>query len=1122
MKKVLRLRVLCVTLVFVLIMNVFAVTALALNDEENKVVTTETDELVELVESTKEALQIQNYDTTTASTTSPAVNLKAGEKTLEELSLMTVDLSTLPEIIDPKIALEKEHVNRLYLQEKSSNIVIYQNKDGTKTTYLFANPVKYIDTDGKVKDKSSSISQIRDKTYSYAMQYNSVKAYFPKTLSQDTLITYNTYSIGMSPKNTVDTVVSYDDNSKKIVYPYAFGDNTLLVYTTQLDGLKEDIVLAKNIGVSEFDFEMTLTGLEPYEKNGVWYLKDKQGKTVGTIGNIVINDSAGNLTHGSIRISRVNGSGKVTDSVKYDVKVIVPEEFLNSFETVYPVYIDPTVTIYEDGYYTYTDTYGDPVYVDYNAIIDIGLYNTEDDVWQFSEESDKHVIGDTPGGGEGRVVYRLYDFYGEYGQYKNLYDYQIGSAEFHFYPYADYNYFEDGVTTVPIYANPMSIRGADDGEQVVYNDEMFQGYSSDYESSILVDIYSSAVSIDITDIVKGWSRYNRGESTNDYDNPENGFVIRGDTSLRYYLKSLEYSYSNQAYLVLDISYFGGPHYISFVPNNMLLGITGNSITTLDDPDSDNSKWYIDYVGNGDYIIRSFTDVDKCFKATTYSFTVGNIDSNYGTQYLWNIQYSRYGGVVISSKYNGKKLCYADYDGLYMSDTSASVMNSWGLINIDDYIGMTSAKITTFPYIDEGRSVYLNIVCDPIGCCWNMPDDFVWSSSNTAVATVNSEGYVTAHSTGTATICAEHKILGISCRIELKVCTVFKDEQGNVISQFDTLLANNYNFGFLTKSNSTSETPMRMVQTYQGDLDSQQWSFIRTTHGYYIKFKGTNEYACLVECDNGAENRVGFTSSISEATVWNLYKTPYDLYNIVTDCSSDKCCLRIYHFSKSEGKHCVLEEWNEVNKDCFEWHLGLGTINDVEWEAQEEHGMCWVAVARMFAKNYGNIILDQKTVFKMVKKFEPNESENKSDYIVNYGTEPEIQKAIGYFLGEIEDTEIKDFTLKTQHVGSCLDAAALKNYIDNGHVIIAGRKKTYISSNGVTENGHMMVIVGYVQMGNQLLLIIKDSGEERYRPYIFRSYAGFADDSNSSEWESGFVGTQGTTTWQSTIIVDTTS
>ena len=75
---------------------------------------------------------------------------------------------------------------------------------------------------------------------------------------------------------------------------------------------------------------------------------------------------------------------------------------------------------------------------------------------------------------------------------------------------------------------------------------------------------------------------------------------------------------------------------------------------------------------------------------------------------------------------------------------------------------------------------------------------------------------------------------------------------------------------------------------------------------------------------------------------------------------------------------------------------------------------------------------------------------------------------------------------------------------------------------MTENGHMMVIVGYVQMGNQLLLIIKDSGEERYRPYIFRSYAGFADDSNSSEWESGFVGTQGTTTWQSTIIVDTTS
>ena len=94
MKKVLRLRVLCVTLVLFLIIQVFAVTALAADATEKDVVTTETEEAVE---STKDLLQEQYNDKSTASIISPTVNLKAGEKTIDELSLMTVDLKNLSE-----------------------------------------------------------------------------------------------------------------------------------------------------------------------------------------------------------------------------------------------------------------------------------------------------------------------------------------------------------------------------------------------------------------------------------------------------------------------------------------------------------------------------------------------------------------------------------------------------------------------------------------------------------------------------------------------------------------------------------------------------------------------------------------------------------------------------------------------------------------------------------------------------------------------------------------------------------------------------------------------------------------------------------------------------------------
>ena len=175
MKKVLRLRLLSVMLVIILIMQALSIMVSATDFEEN------VQDLTEIAETPEETTQEQPEYETVLPQMTPSMGLKAGDKTLEELSLMTVDLATLPELIDPAVALEKGHVNRLHLQETSSNTVMYQNQNGTKTTYLFANPVKYIDGNGNIKDKSSAVSAVLDDTYSYAMQSNSVKAYFPKT-----------------------------------------------------------------------------------------------------------------------------------------------------------------------------------------------------------------------------------------------------------------------------------------------------------------------------------------------------------------------------------------------------------------------------------------------------------------------------------------------------------------------------------------------------------------------------------------------------------------------------------------------------------------------------------------------------------------------------------------------------------------------------------------------------------------------------------------------------------------------------------------------------------------------------------------------------------------------------
>ena len=718
-----------------------------------------------------------------------AITLQQGEKTLEELSAMTVDLATIPECIDPAAALEKGHINRLSLQEKSSNTVIYQNINGTKTTYIFSKPVKYIDTDGTVKDKSSAVTAVLDNTYSYAMQSNSVKVYFPKTSSAGTLLTYGEYSVSMSPKGDMTAQPSYDSESGKVIYPYVFGMNTLLVYDTQTDGLKEDIVVAKNIGVNEFDFEMTLSGLVPYKENGIWYLKNAQDETVGSLGQIIVNDSAGNRAIGEMTVTATDVSGK------YDVTVIAPESFMNADSTVYPVYVDPSVTIYEDGYYTYLDEWGDPVYVDYDAIVDIGLYSEEYGATYHQEEYDHHTIGYAVGG-EGRIVYRLYDFYGEYGQYKDIPYTQIGSVELHaeVYPPQTYEDESDALITV----NPMNVLGVDDNSNAVYNEEMLNGYSTWNQSTSLINVYSTELVVDITDIALGWARYNAGESVKSYDNPANGFVVRCDTDASHTIYSLEASGSSNVYVVVDTSVFGGGHYIMANMEDVFLNLSGGTgINVSETTTPETVKWYIDYQGSDDYIIRSFTDPNICLRKNGYYPAAGDITTVDISQYIWNIEYSSYSGVIISSP-DGYKLCYTPTDGIYLDNSSESPISTWGLITISDYHTIQSAGITTFPYLEEGSNTYLEIVCSPANSYWSWEECFNWSSSSTAVATVDSDGRVWAHSPGTTTITAVHKIWDISCEIDIKVCTVFKDDEGETIQSFTTLVINNKTRGFLSK------------------------------------------------------------------------------------------------------------------------------------------------------------------------------------------------------------------------------------------------------------------------------------------------------------------------------------
>lgn len=69
----------------------------------------------------------------------------------------TLDLTTVPEIVGTDTAVDAGHVQRLYEQEEDLYSVVFRNDDGTKTAYYYNHPVKYVDTDGSIKDISDLV-----------------------------------------------------------------------------------------------------------------------------------------------------------------------------------------------------------------------------------------------------------------------------------------------------------------------------------------------------------------------------------------------------------------------------------------------------------------------------------------------------------------------------------------------------------------------------------------------------------------------------------------------------------------------------------------------------------------------------------------------------------------------------------------------------------------------------------------------------------------------------------------------------------------------------------------------------------------------------------------------------
>ncbi|MBE6588551.1 MAG: hypothetical protein E7643_00090 [Ruminococcaceae bacterium] len=822
-----------------------------------------------------------------------------------------------PETVSLEQTIEKGHVNRLFAQEKSLQTVIYQNQNGSKTSYVYDKPVKYITSDGEIRDKNTSISETGLAGYSYAMTENSFSAYFGNNASNGIMISFENHSMSMKPENSlIVSPVKLGADGKSIVYNGVFGANTALRYQTQLSGIKEDIVLMSNIGKYSFRFLLTTSGLAPIKtEQGEWRLLDEEGNFLFDFEKILIEDSNGKTAYGDLDITE-NATGG------YTMLITVPAAFLKAADTVYPVFVDPTVIVNEkNSYVTYEGS--EPVYTEYDAIIDIGLYNNSSLYNYALSNSSQHNLSE----GQGKVIYKFYDFYGTQGQFKSLNPYQIGRATVSFTPVAQ---IRSQMNIHPMVQSSQNY----ESQIAVNNSTLFSGASTtDGVSSNVVVTYGDTFSMDVTDIVRGWAKYNTGATSNAENNPRNGFALSQTEDLidEGAIYSTEATGNSNVYLEIVTSDIGGHYTI----RNKVLGTYISKLqkrdsltepeTTFQSSVNESGCWIIEYRDTLGYVIRPYWK-------TTYAVYKDSKLKRYdkaNTGFHWQISYATGGGAILKNKANSKVLTYLQNDsalelGMMSAQSSSSSSYNqtvWYLTklanNIIEVQSTSRAASDTLTWMAVGASHTPTLSVQPSNATWKTNSSHHWKSENTDVATVDASGRITGVGHGyTNIIVTDSGDNDYQYKFSIMV--------GQVIPSGTYHVQNISSQRYMDVEGPSTADSARIQQWAYHTSPQAKWVFNHVGLGYYtIKSLYSSKYVSVANGSTASGASIVQMSTVSDAGRWKLQITDGGNYRFVPKCSeASGMALSLPYNSTSSGVDLVQLADPQDSNTLDEWLIEI--------------------------------------------------------------------------------------------------------------------------------------------------------------------------------------------------------
>lgn len=666
----------------------------------------------------------------------------------------------LPDSLVTKDKQEK-HSKRLYDEEKSLNTAVFKNEDGSKTMYSFGHPIKYKDKEGNIKDISLNLES--NGKGAYISEESDVIATFSETLSEginlskeDEDINVTMYILDKEGNKAKSKVKG--DTSKAT---YEYDANTDIEYSLTYNGMKEDIIVDKYTGVSEYSFILLTDGLKLTEKGGCLTLVDKNNIDKVCVGDVIIYTANHKKTeYGTMSYKTIK------ENEEYIVTIHIDEEFLKAKDTAYPIIIDPSLEVSR----TESGTTG---------IEDVTINSAGGS----NGSATALYVGRRDSVGISRAMMK---FPGLNLAYIAASD-RITSAYLNI---RDITQTTD-VVTVKCYTfagnewsastanwsniNPNSITTYLDAKNVQY------GYG---------EAHDHTYTFNITKAVKGWKVGNM--------NQDKGIVLKLDNSEESGTENIVRAFgsynrsSGQPYLVVNYSETGDLPFVdnTWYFNNWLAGtylgydttklsLVRGTLTSL----GNDIKWEIRKVDGG-YIIRSKADTTKYLASPVDTTAIATEmvtieDMSIPTRCVWTITKLEDGYCAIRNVYSGRYL--------YQNGTNAGFVSTLGTVGTSGYrqrvwryastgyYGTSSSSTKTeldsgFTVdtcsIFAGESIIPTVNISPSNALWADVTDFYYSGYDTTKLSYDSlTGTFTSISTSTALystqITATHRVTGRS-------------------------------------------------------------------------------------------------------------------------------------------------------------------------------------------------------------------------------------------------------------------------------------------------------------------------------------------------------------------------